>query len=228
MAPPAEFRVTAADLFPILGDRFSKAGFAGGHYFHQDLWAARKVFQRSPLKHLDVGSRVDGFIAHLLAFMPVIVMDIRPLESSISGLSFIQDDATEMAQIATDSVESLSSLHVAEHLGLGRYGDAVDPHACFRFMASLQRVLAPGGTLYFSVPVGRERVEFNANRVFSPRTILGSFSGLRLLSFSFVGDDGCLNENQDPLALPESELACGLFEFSKTELPSQSKVAGLR
>jgi Caenorhabditis protein of unknown function, DUF268 len=215
MNPPSAFRIRAADLFPILGDRFSKAGFVGGHYFHQDLWAARKIYQRSPLEHMDVGSRLDGFIAHLLAFRQVTVVDIRPLESDISGLSFVQDDATELMHMATDSVESLSSLHVAEHFGLGRYGDPIDPQACFRFMASLQRVLAPSGVLYFSVPVGRERVEFNANRVFAPHTILRNFSGLCLTSFSFVGDDGCLYEDQDPLALPESELACGLFEFTK-------------
>ena len=175
---------------------------------------------------MDVGSRVDGFIAHLLVFRPVTVIDIRPLESPISGLRFLQDDATDMVQVENDSVESLSSLHVAEHFGLGRYGDPVDPRACFRFMASLQRVLSPGGMLYFSVPVGRERVEFNANRVFAPNTIIQSFPKLRLVSFSFVGDDGCFYENQDPLALPENELACGLFEFTKgmsdaPELPNQ-------
>lgn len=142
-------------------------------------------------------------------------MDIRPLDSSISGLTFLQDDATDMLKVRTDSVESLSSLHVAEHFGLGRYGDPIDPAACFRFMASLQRVLSPGGTLYFSVPIGRERVEFNANRVFAPGTILKNFPVLRLISFSYVGDDGNLYEDRDPADLPESELACGLFEFTK-------------
>jgi hypothetical protein len=130
-------------------------------------------------------------------------------------LSFVQDDATEMLQIASDSVESLSSLHVAEHFGLGRYGDPIDPDACFRFMASLQRVLAPGGRLYFSVPMGRERVEFNANRVFAPATIVRQFAKLRLVSFSFVGDDGCFYVDRDPEAASTSELACGLFEFAK-------------
>jgi hypothetical protein len=82
-------------------------------------------------------------------------------------------------------------------------------------MDSLQRVLAIKGKLYFSVPVGRERVEFNAHRVFSPRTILARFSQLRLESFSYVADDGSWHENSSPLALPASEMACGLFEFTK-------------
>lgn len=213
----AGLRITFRDLFPILTDRRAGAGQASGHYFHQDLWAAKKIYQQRPSEHMDVGSRIDGFIAHLMVFIPVTIVDIRPLKSELSGVTFFQDDATELVRLESNSVESLSSLHVAEHFGLGRYSDPIDPDACFRFMNALQRVLRPGGRLYFSVPVGRERVEFNAHRVFAPKTILESFSRLQLLSFSFVGDDGKLYEDQDPLDLPPSELACGLFEFAKAD-----------
>jgi hypothetical protein len=210
------FRATVRDAFPILADMRSGAGTASGHYFHQDLWAAKKIYAQRPQEHFDIGSRIDGFIAHLLVFMPVTVIDIRPLESDVAGLTFLQDDASELAQIESDSIHSLSTLHVAEHFGLGRYTDPVNPDGCFQFIKSVQRVLAPGGRLYFSVPIGRERVEFNAHRVFAPQTILSSFSTLKLESFSFVGDDGRLYENTDPLNLPESEMACGLFEFTKS------------
>jgi hypothetical protein len=209
------FRLKLAEAFPILTDRHDSAGLADGHYFHQDLWAARKIFRARPASHIDIGSRVDGFVAHLLTFMPVTIVDIRPLVSKIDGLTVLQDDATALSMLEADSVPSLSSLHAAEHFGLGRYSDPIDPEACFKFMDSLQKVLAPAGKLYFSVPVGRERVEFNAHRVFSPATILARFSQLRLESFSFVGDDGALYANVDPLALPDSEMACGLFEFTK-------------
>ena len=210
-----EFRLRIKDAFPILTDRGASAGLAEGHYFHQDLWAARKIYLQRPETHIDVGSRVDGFVAHLLVFMPVTIVDIRPLVSNIPRLTFLRDDATALSMLKEKSVQSLSSLHAAEHFGLGRYSDPIDPDACFKFMDSLQRVVAPRGKLYFSVPVGRERVEFNAHRVFSPKTILERFALLRLESFSFVGDDGALYENTDPLALPKSEMACGLFEFTK-------------
>lgn len=208
-------RLRWREAFPILTDMSASAGTIGGHYFHQDLWAARKIFARQPRAHLDIGSRTDGFIAHLLSFMDVTVVDIRPMTSTIRGLTFFQDDATELANIPDNSVDSLSTLHAAEHFGLGRYTDAIDPMACFTFMSSLERVLAPGGRLYFSVPVGRERVEFNAHRVFSPATVLASFPQLQLVTFSYVGDDGALYEGLDPVAMPLSELACGLFEFTR-------------
>lgn len=211
----AGFKISVKDLFPILTDRRASAGQAGGHYFHQDLWAAKKIFRDRPVQHFDIGSRIDGFIAHLLVFLPVTIIDIRPLQSELAGVTFFQDDATDLARIESDSLDSLSSLHVAEHFGLGRYSDPIDPESCFQFMNALQRVLSPGGRLYFSVPVGRERVEFNAHRVFAPKTILERFPMLQLISFSYVGDDGKLYEDTDPLSLPQSELACGLFEFSK-------------
>jgi hypothetical protein len=211
------FRIRTEDSFPILTDMGAAAGTTGGHYFHQDLWAAKKIFQQQPEEHLDIGSRIDGFIAHLLVFMSVTVVDIRPMTDKIPGLTFLQDDATELMNVPTNSVNSLSTLHAAEHFGLGRYSDPIDPQACFKLMSSLQRVLAPGGRRYFSVPVGRERVEFNAHRVFATETILEGFPGLELVSFSFVGDDGNLYEDNLPLQMPASEMACGLFEFTKPE-----------
>jgi hypothetical protein len=215
LSPKASFRVTAGSLRPILHERKQPAGIAGGAYFHQDLWAARQVFQRHPSQHIDIGSRIDGFIAHLLVFMPVTVIDIRTIESGIEGLSFVCGNATDLAGFEDNSIDSLSSLHAAEHFGLGRYSYPIDPDACFRFMAALQRVLAPGGRLYFSVPVGRERCEFNAHRIFSVTTILATFSSLQLVSFALVTDDGCLHENVQPLNPQEAEYSCGLFEFTK-------------
>ena len=147
--------------------------------------------------------------------MPVTVIDIRHMESEVPGLTFLQDDATLLTDLPDRSIDSISSLHAAEHFGLGRYSDRVDPTACFTFMRSLERVLRPGGRLYFSVPIGRERVDFNAHRVFSPATIVDSFERLSLVSFSAVDDAGNLHEDVDYRSLPELEYGCGLFEFTR-------------
>ena len=210
------FPIRLLDLYPVLHERGESAGSARGHYFHQDLWAAQKIFERRPKQHVDIGSRVDGFVAHLLTFMPVTVIDLRTMESEIRGLHFIRDDATRLATFPDCSVDSLSSLHAAEHFGLGRYSDPIDPDACFRFMTSLQRVLRSGGRLYFSVPIGRERVDFNAHRVFAPVTVLRAFPQLSLVSFSYVDDAGRLHEDAVPVTIPALEYGCGLFEFSKS------------
>ena len=212
----SNFRIKMLNLWPILYEKREAAGEARGHYFHQDLWAAKKIFQRHPLTHVDVGSRIDGFVAHVLAFMPVTVIDIRALRSSIEGLEFIKDDATELLGFGDNCVDSLSCLHAAEHFGLGRYGDPIAPNGYFKLMKSLQRVLRPGGRLYFSVPVGRERVEFNAHRVFAVDTVVNTFNELSLVSFSFVDDEGQLHKDTTWTETPVYEYACGLFEFTKS------------
>jgi hypothetical protein len=209
------FRIGFINLYPCFSDYTDKAGGAKGHYFHQDLHIARKIFKRRPARHVDIGSRVDGFVAHLLTFMPVEVVDIRPIKSQVAGLSFLQGDATMLKGFSDDSLDSISTLHAAEHFGLGRYGDPINPEAPFAYMKSLSRVLAPGGRLYFSVPVGRERLEFNAHRIFAPQTILDVFQELTLISFAAVLDDGDLYTSVAPTICNDSSMACGIFEFTK-------------
>lgn len=209
--PKDEFRIDLSNLHPCLGDRYSKAGTASGDYFHQDLCAARKVFIANPENHWDISSRIDGFVAHLLTFRSVNVIDIRPMESKISEMIFHQGDITAL-NIPDNSIEFLSCLHI----GLGRYGDSIDPFGCFKGMSELQRILAPSGKLYFSVPIGVERVEFNGHRVFNPMTIIETFSRLSLIEFTAVdGDTGDLLESVKPEDFCTARWACGLFIFEK-------------
>ncbi|WP_119460107.1 DUF268 domain-containing protein [Rhodospirillaceae bacterium SYSU D60014] len=215
-ATDGDLSIRISHLYPIFADRYDSAGVGKGHYFNQDLWAARLIYQRQPGRHVDIGSSVNGFVAHILVFVPrVEVVDIRPLKAKVSNLAFVCDDATTLEKFADNSLDSLSSLHAAEHFGLGRYGDPVSPDAHIRFMKSLQRVLQPGGRLYFSVPIGRERLEFNAHRVLAPETIMSAFDGLKLVSFALVKDDGFMDESATLDDAARQEFGCGLFEFTK-------------
>src|SRR4051812_35835723 len=185
---------------PMLADFSAAAGSAGGHYFHQDLWAARRIHEARPAAHVDIGSRIDGFVAHVLTFMPVTVVDIRSLDSRVAGLSFVQGDICRLEGFADGSIASLSCLHAIEHIGLGRYGDPILPDGWRRALAECSRVLAPGGRFYLGTPIGRERLHFNSGRVFLPQTIIAAMPALRLASFSAVDDAGYLVEPADPAA----------------------------
>ncbi len=210
------FGAHLSNLNPILHEFNSEAGVASGHYFFQDIWAARKIYSARPERHLDIGSRIDGFIAHVLIFMPVTLIDIRPLKSNVEGLSFLQSDATTLEGIEDNSVESISILHAVEHFGLGRYGDPIAGDAYFHVMRSLARVLQPGGRLYFSTPVGKERLEFNAHRVFAPQTILEIFHDLQLVSFAAIDDEDRFLPVATPVQFGNAQFSCGLFEFTKS------------
>jgi SAM-dependent methyltransferase len=202
------------ELFPVLTERCSMAGRAVGHYFYQDIWAARKVFSAGVDEHVDVGSRVDGFVAHCASFTNVVYVDIRGLETTVPTIKARRGTVLGLP-FADRSIRSLSCLHVVEHVGLGRYGDDLDPLGSIKAMRELQRVLAVGGNLYFGVPIGRERVCFNAHRVLSPDTVLQTFHELALVSFSAVDDHGDLTEDCHPARFANAEYSCGLFHFTR-------------
>ena len=137
-------------FYPCLEDRFSESGSARGHYFHQDLLVARRIFLNNPNTHVDVGSRVDGFVAHVASFRPIVVLDIRPITGSVPKIRFVQADLmSPLRESLTDYCDSLSCLHALEHFGLGRYGDPVDYDGYVLGLNNLHRVLKRHGSLLF-------------------------------------------------------------------------------
>lgn len=207
---------------PCLEDRFLEAGMANGHYFFQDLLVARKIHLNSPLLHVDVGSRVDGFVAHVASFRAVEVLDIREIASKVPGIIFTQCDLMgEVPLRLIDYCDSLSCLHALEHFGLGRYGDPVRFDGYLAGINNLHMILKKAGKLYVSVPIGPQRVEFDAHRVFSVQYLLELFRDKYILdSFSYVDDDGELFENA-PLTDKDIErnfgcfYGCGILELTK-------------
>ena len=211
------FAIQERYMFPIATDKYEKAGNIDD-YFQQDLWAARLIYKSGVKRQVDIGSRLDGFIAHLLAMdIDVTVIDVREFPGEVEKLHTIVDDATYLKQIPDESVESMSALCSLEHFGLGRYGDPIDPEACFKCFDAIQRKLKKGGKLYISVPVGKERVEFNAHRVFYASTIIECFSDMKLEEFSCT-TDGVLESHIEDIHKYDNEeynLPCGLFYFIK-------------
>lgn len=188
---------TFGKAYPCLSDRFAKSGSASGHYFHQDLLIASKIFENKPVRHIDVGSRIDGFVAHVASFRKIEVIDIRPLTNNIRNIDFKQADLmNELPVELISSCDSLSCLHALEHFGLGRYGDPVIWDGYSLGFNNFFKMLKPDGKLYLSVPIGPQRVEFNAHRVFSIQFLLSLFNEKFIIDeFSFVDDLDVLNEN---------------------------------
>lgn len=215
-----EFPITR--LAPYLQDRFAESGSAKGAYFHQDLHVARRIYLNTPEKHVDVGSRVDGFVAHVASFRMIEVFDFRPLENHVENIHFTQCDMmSPLESSLVDYCDSLSCLHALEHFGLGRYGDPVNYHGHLLGFNNLWKCLRKGGKLYFSAPIGSQRIEYNAHRIFSVEYLLNLFEGkFRLDQLSFVDDFGDLHE-----AVPFSPsdarnsfgciAGCGIFEATK-------------
>ncbi len=204
--------ITVKNMYPCLHDKTSSTLF-GSHYFYQDIWAFKHVLNSKTKHHVDVGSRLI-YVGMLSAIAKATFIDIRPLNANLKNLKSEYGSILEMPY-PDNSIASLSCLHVAEHIGLGRYGDPLDPEGTVKATKELTRVLAPRGDLYFSLPVGKPRLCFNAHRIHSPEQILEYFGDLKLLEFSGVDDKGNFLENIDPSELANQDYACGMFWFRK-------------
>lgn len=206
---------TGFELYPCLHDWTSQTGF-DPHYTYLSYWATKELEGLDgALAHVDVGSQIS-WVVSISAKRPVVFIDIRPFESHLPDLEVRKGSILDLP-FADQSVDSLSCLHVAEHIGLGRYGDPLDARGTRLAVQELSRVLAPGGRLLFALPVGRERVCFNAHRVHRPTTIIDYFAqaGLALSSFAAVDDVRAFHMSADPQDFEDAEYACGMFAFKR-------------
>jgi len=208
-------------LSPCLHDRDEEGGATKSDYFWQDLLIARMVFDAKPKKHVDVGSRVDGFVAHIASFREIEVLDVRPTTTAVPGVTFRQADLMTRMEDMVECCDSLTCLHALEHFGLGRYGDPLDAEGFKRGIANLASLLRDKGTLYLSVPIGVERIEFNAHRVFDPRTIIDVAANcfLEAKTLITIANEGVVAAAElSPVALERlanQEWLLGIFVFTK-------------
>jgi len=183
MAPP-DRRPLLKDLYPCLGDDSGETQVEPV-YFYQDAWAFEKIVKTRPPFHVDVGSH-HKFVSLLSKVVPVVMVDIRPLALPMDSLKFQMGSITDLP-FADSSLPSISSLCVVEHIGLGRYGDPLDPYGSEKAIKELKRVVQPGGDLYISVPLDdKNRIYFNAHRAFREEYLLTLFEPFQVVESRYI------------------------------------------
>jgi SAM-dependent methyltransferase len=211
-ASDGRFELSWNEIRPYLEDKTTFTGF-DAHYVYHPAWAARVVKKINPAVHIDISSTLH-FCTQLSAFIPVRFYDYRPALLNLDNLISEKADLTSLF-FDTNSIESLSCMHTVEHIGLGRYGDPIDPSGDLKAMNELKRVVKPGGSLLFVTPVGKARIMFNAHRIYNARAIEKIFSGFRLEDFSLVKDDSTFLQGVDPSEADSQNYGCGCFWFKK-------------
>ena len=178
-------------------------------YFYQDAWCAKKIFTAKPPRHYDIGSKAE-LVGIISQFVPTTMIDIRPIDLKLDNLSFIKANILSLP-FADGSLESISSICVIEHIGLGRYGDKLDPFGSEKAISEIKRVLAPNGNLYISLPVDtKNTIYFNAHRAFAREYILKLFQPLKLIEEKYIYRNELVN-NYDKA----KGFGTGLFHFQK-------------
>lgn len=211
---PAPLRLEWRERQAELGDNTRLTRF-DRHYVFHTAWAARIIAAQRPNVHVDISSSLY-FVGIASAFVPIFFFDYRPARLGLSNL--VSGQASLLAlPFRAGSLGSISCLHVVEHIGLGRYGDALDPAGDVKAIAELKRVLAPGGNLLFVTPVGAPKVRFNAHRIYAFQQIVEAFAGLSLKQFALVPDDPRqdLLLDASPALANQQGYGCGCFWFQR-------------
>ena len=208
------FKISFFDFYPCLRDKTIKTDF-DRHYIYHTAWAARKILEINPKFHVDISSSLF-FSAIASAIVPIKFYDYRPADLILSNLESLSCDLLSLP-FENDSIESISCMHVIEHIGLGRYGENIDYDADLKAIDELKRVVAVNGSILFVVPIGNiSKIQFNAHRIYNYKMILDYFCDFDLKEFSLIPEKkGGMVVNPNNNDLERENIACGCFWFVK-------------
>jgi hypothetical protein len=212
-----KFPVLWEDVFFIREENTAKTHF-DPHYIYHPAWAARILAQTKPKKHVDISS-ILSFSSIVSAFIPVDFYDYRPAHLLLDQFTSHKADLVDLP-FGSGSIPSLSCMHTIEHVGLGRYGDALDPDGDLKAINELKRVLAPNGDLLFVVPIGKPKILFNAHRIYSYAQIRQYFKELELMDFFLIPDQAATKGVIYHATERDADLqnyGCGCFWFKKKQ-----------
>lgn len=164
------------------------------------LYAALDTY---PVRNADVavmGSRTPWYEAICIHYggRPHVI-DYHRIISRHPAIQTYTPGECARSRLQCDAAFSISSF---EHDGLGRYGDPLDPHADIAAMRTMKRILKPGGLLYLSVPVGTDKLVWNAHRIYGRTRLPLLLSEWEIVatfgfdSWSYGEDTGKYAQNQ--------------------------------
>lgn len=210
------FKINPLEFYPQIKDKTIGTNF-DRHYVYHTSWAARILSETQPEKHIDISSSLF-FSGIVSAFVPIEFYDYRPADLRLSNLKSKPGDLMNLP-FENESINSLSCMHTIEHIGLGRYGDPLDPDGDIKACKELTRVLAKNGSLLFVTPIAENpKIEWNAHRIYSHQQVLNLFPELKLKEFSLIPEHeskGGLIRNADTALIKGEKYACGCFHFIK-------------
>jgi hypothetical protein len=128
------------------------------------MWEAIEKYSIRGLSVVNMGSLTPWYesncLHHGASSTTIDYNVIITLSDRIKTMTTAQWDER---QPTFDVAWSISSF---EHDGLGMYGDPLDPEGDFKAMRKMKRIVKPGGLMFFSVPVGKDKILFNNARIY--------------------------------------------------------------
>lgn len=118
------FALPIGGLHPCLSDATSEESF-DRYYLYHTAWAAMILAYLRPPFHINIGSDLR-FVTLVSAFIPVRHYDYRLPSLRLESMTSQFADILALP-FQSRSAQSVFCMHVAEHIGMGRYeGDIVE------------------------------------------------------------------------------------------------------
>ena len=213
------FEILLKDLQPFIFDATNETIY-DRHYIYHTAWAARRLDGINPDIHHDFSSSLY-FIAIVSSNHKINFYDFRKANLQLSNVQTYTADLTNLVNIRDGELSSVSCMHVLEHIGLGRYGDGIDPQGDLKAINELKRVVKIGGYLLIVIPIGaKAKIKFNANRIYTNSQIMEYFKDFELINSTLITDYDhqvhlINNPNKSDYVIQEHGCACYHFKKNK-------------
>ena len=205
-------------FLPILGEHKEDNTDFDKHYFYHETIVSSYIYKNKPNKHVDIGSRLSGFVANVASYREIEFFDLRPSQIEFENIKTKKINLLNISEKYFEYTDSLSCLYVIGHIGLGRYGDKINPEGSKDAFNNLVKILKTGGRLYIATPISNKtKIYFNAYRVYKADEIISWNSKLDLINFDYVDDNGNFYKNLsiNDEKLNKANYGCGIYTFLK-------------
>jgi SAM-dependent methyltransferase len=104
-------------------------------------------------------------------------------EDRISNVNYIIHDIANPLPFEKDSFDIFTSSVSLHLVGLGRYGDSINPNTLINFISELDRVMKPKSDVIISISYGKNFLSFNEGWKFDMNTLKELFKNWKLIDY---------------------------------------------
>lgn len=147
------------------------------HYSVFSYWVFEYIYSMSGnRKILDVGGKklLNAILSIDNEVTSIVLADCK---DRISKVKYVIHDVSDCLSFPDDYFDIFLSPGTLHLVGLGRYGDKLDPNVLPRFIKDLNRVMKKKSDLFLLMPLGKNHLLFNFHYIFDFHTLKDMFYG---------------------------------------------------
>jgi SAM-dependent methyltransferase len=145
------------------------------HYSVFAFWMTRKIHNIKQLRILDVGNtKYSNFFNSLDNDVTALVL--KKPNDELSSVKWVICDVSDPLPFDDSSFDVFSAPSSLHLIGMGRYGDRINPLALLSLVSEINRVVKRNGKLYLMLPLGHDECIYGFHFIYSFESIKKIFN----------------------------------------------------